>query len=170
MNSPGKKTGVGSHSLLQGIFPSHGLNPGLLRCRQIRSCLSHQGSPKLVIICYCSNRKRIHLASSLLNPKPSECMQRFPLGRGHPWPMTTRKDTTTRPTSSGSISIVLCYHLHSLDHFLRCYQKEKMIINWKKKIKWGWSFYLPRNKNVGERTRFGLRKERLCWMKRHSWR
>ena len=27
-NSPGKNTGVGSHSLLEGIFPTQGLNPG----------------------------------------------------------------------------------------------------------------------------------------------
>ena len=27
-NSPGKNTGVGCHSLLQGIFPTQGLNPG----------------------------------------------------------------------------------------------------------------------------------------------
>jgi len=33
--SPGKKTGVGSHSLLQGIFLTQGLNLGLLYCRQI---------------------------------------------------------------------------------------------------------------------------------------
>ena len=32
---PGKNTGVGSHSLLQGIFPTQGSNPGLLHCRQI---------------------------------------------------------------------------------------------------------------------------------------
>ena len=44
-NSPGKNTGVGSHSLLQGIFPTQGLNPGLLRCRQILYQLSYQGSP-----------------------------------------------------------------------------------------------------------------------------
>ena len=31
----GKKTGVGCHSLLQGIFPTQGLNSGLLHCRQI---------------------------------------------------------------------------------------------------------------------------------------
>ena len=31
-NSPGKNTGVGSHSLLQGIFPTQGWNPGLLHC------------------------------------------------------------------------------------------------------------------------------------------
>ena len=34
-NSPGKNTGVGCHSLLQGIFPTQGLNPGLLHRRQI---------------------------------------------------------------------------------------------------------------------------------------
>ena len=27
--SPGKNTGVGIHSLLQGVFPTQGLNPGL---------------------------------------------------------------------------------------------------------------------------------------------
>ena len=36
--------GVGSLSLLQGIFPTQGLNPGLLHCRQILYQLSHQGS------------------------------------------------------------------------------------------------------------------------------
>ena len=29
-NYPGQNTGVGSHSLLQGIFPPQGLNPDLL--------------------------------------------------------------------------------------------------------------------------------------------
>ena len=42
---PGKNTGVGSHSLLQGIFPIQGSNLGLLHFRQILYCLSHQGSP-----------------------------------------------------------------------------------------------------------------------------
>ena len=40
----GKNTGMGSHSLLQGIFPTQRLNPGLLHCRQILYHLSHQGS------------------------------------------------------------------------------------------------------------------------------
>ena len=34
-NSAGKNTGVGSLSLLQGIFPTQGSNPGVLHCRQI---------------------------------------------------------------------------------------------------------------------------------------
>ena len=46
-NSPGKNTGVGSHSLLQGIFPIQGSNPGLPHCRQILYHLSCQGSPCL---------------------------------------------------------------------------------------------------------------------------
>ena len=41
--SPGQNTGVGSLSLLQGIFPIQGSNPGLPHCRQIPYQLSHQG-------------------------------------------------------------------------------------------------------------------------------
>ena len=40
-DSPGKITGVGDHALLQGIFPTQGLNPGLLHCRQTLYHLSH---------------------------------------------------------------------------------------------------------------------------------
>ena len=32
-DSPDKNTGVGCHALLQGIFPTQGLNPGLLNYR-----------------------------------------------------------------------------------------------------------------------------------------
>ena len=44
-DSPGKNTGVGRHSLLQGIFSIQGSNPYLLHCRWILYHLSHQGSP-----------------------------------------------------------------------------------------------------------------------------
>ena len=44
-NSPGQNTKVGSFSLLQGIFPTQGSNPGFLHCRQILYQLSHKGSP-----------------------------------------------------------------------------------------------------------------------------
>ena len=46
-NSPGKNTGVGCHSLLQGIFLTQGSNLGFLHCKQILYCLNHQGSPLL---------------------------------------------------------------------------------------------------------------------------
>ena len=44
-HSPGKNTEVGSHSILEGIFPTKGSNPGLPHCRQILHHLSHLGSP-----------------------------------------------------------------------------------------------------------------------------
>ena len=45
-NSPGQNTGVGSLSLLRGIFPTQGSNPGLLHFRQILYQLSH------LIVCH----------------------------------------------------------------------------------------------------------------------
>ena len=47
-NSPGQNTGVGSLSLLQGIFPTQGLNPGLLHCRKMLYQLSYKGSPRIL--------------------------------------------------------------------------------------------------------------------------
>ena len=41
-DSSGKNTGVGSLSLLQGIFPTQGSNPGLCHCRPILYQLSHR--------------------------------------------------------------------------------------------------------------------------------
>ena len=47
-NSPDQNTGVGSLSLLQGIFPTQGLNPGLLHCSRIPYQLRHKGSPGIL--------------------------------------------------------------------------------------------------------------------------
>ena len=47
-NSPGQNTRVGSLSLLQGIFWTQRLNPGLLHCRRILYQLSHKGSPRIL--------------------------------------------------------------------------------------------------------------------------
>ena len=47
-DSPGKNTGVGCHSLLQGIFLTQWSNPGLLHCRQILYHLSHREAPTLL--------------------------------------------------------------------------------------------------------------------------
>ena len=49
-NSPGQSTEVGSLSLLQGIFPTQGLNWGLPHCRQILYQLSCWGSPTLITL------------------------------------------------------------------------------------------------------------------------
>ena len=47
-NSSGQNTGVGSLSLLQGIFLTQGSNPGLPHCRQILYWLIHKGSPRIL--------------------------------------------------------------------------------------------------------------------------
>ena len=47
-NSPGQNTGVGSLSLLLGIFPTTRSNPSLPHCRQILYQLCHKGSPRIL--------------------------------------------------------------------------------------------------------------------------
>ena len=60
----GKNTGVGSHSLLQGIFPTQDLNPGLLHCRQIWATREPSG----IHLCMCSflpgHKTRPHFSTS----------------------------------------------------------------------------------------------------------
>ena len=48
-NSPGKNTGVGSHSLFWVIFLTQESNLGILHCRKILYCLRHQRSPDIHI-------------------------------------------------------------------------------------------------------------------------
>ena len=59
---PGKSTGVDCHFLLQGIFPTQGLNPTLPHCRQILYCLRHQGSQifENIMLSYESQRQKPH--------------------------------------------------------------------------------------------------------------
>ena len=45
---PGQNTGVGSLSLLQGIFPTQRSNPGLLHCRRTLYHLNHQRIPRIL--------------------------------------------------------------------------------------------------------------------------
>ena len=47
-NSPGQSTRVGSLSLLQGIFPTQGSNPGVSHCRRILYQLSHKETPSIL--------------------------------------------------------------------------------------------------------------------------
>ena len=90
-NSPGQDTGVGSLSLLQRIFPTQGLNPGLLHRRKILYQLSHRGSPSLKKLKVNSSEVALQtarvreaviteqnpgvLANSVLQPVPSSNQQ-----------------------------------------------------------------------------------------------
>ena len=58
-DSPGQNTGVGSLSLLQGIFPTQGSNLGLLHCRWILCQPSHKRSPKYSIAVKKKKKKNV---------------------------------------------------------------------------------------------------------------
>ena len=58
-NSPGQNSGVGSLSLLQGIFPTQGSKPGLPHCRWILYQLNHKGSPRILEVGSLSLLQRI---------------------------------------------------------------------------------------------------------------
>ena len=65
---PGKNAGVGCHFLLRAIFPTQGLNPGLLHCRQI---LYRPGKPPFIctvfhILCFITQTTQWQV------PHPSE--------------------------------------------------------------------------------------------------
>ena len=68
----GSSIGVNCHVLLQGIFPTQGLNLGLPHCRQTLYHLSHQGSTELPLknyspfcICLCISHVFFSLAINL---------------------------------------------------------------------------------------------------------
>ena len=85
-----QNTGLGCHFLLQGIFPTQGLNLGLPHCRQTLHTLSLQGSPYTCIYADKSKKMEKHLKSAfdtltkwpsttnecLLTPEPSGWLSR----------------------------------------------------------------------------------------------
>ena len=63
-NSPSQNTGMGSLSLLQGIFPTQGSNPGLLCCWQILYYLSHSLGREIF---FRASRNKCNLVSTLIS-------------------------------------------------------------------------------------------------------
>ena len=76
-----QETGGDSHSLLQGIFPTQGSNPGLPHCRQILYHLSHQGSDIRQWIPSCWRQPPMPAAQKLQCPASSAFRGQ---GRGGP--------------------------------------------------------------------------------------
>ena len=83
-SSPGQNTGMGSLSLLRGIFPTQGLNPGLLHCRWICYHLSHQGgegdgTPLQYSCLVQSHRRRSLVGCSPWGRKESDTTEQLPV-------------------------------------------------------------------------------------------
>ena len=82
-NSPGQKTEVGSRSLLQGIFPTQGSNPGLLHCRRILYQLSHQDNPLLLSGAHKLSRTKISGLTTIHSERQRKEWCSGPLPRSH---------------------------------------------------------------------------------------
>jgi len=76
-DSAGKNTGVGRHSLFQGISPTQGLNLGLLHCGQILYHLSHQGGLTLQHICWIPDLILQHICVYLVCVHDPFCMTAY---------------------------------------------------------------------------------------------
>ena len=97
-NFSGMNTGVGFHFLLQEIFPTQGLNPGLLHCRQILYSLSHQASPILHV--KTNSHKRDFSDSSVAETLCSQCRR----PRLDPWLGTRLHMTQLRPGAAKEVN------------------------------------------------------------------
>ena len=85
-NFPGKNTRVGCHFLLHVIFPTQGLNSGLLHYRQILYHLSHQGSHYITQETMLQRALNSHLCTCGTSGKESACQCRRCKRRGFdPW-------------------------------------------------------------------------------------
>ena len=91
---------MGCHSLLQGIFPTKGLNPGLPHCRQILYQLSYQGSP---LISYAAAAAAKSLQSGPTLCDPTDSSSRLP----HPW------DSPGKNTGVGCHFLLQCMKVKS---------------------------------------------------------
>jgi len=100
-NSPGQNTGLGSCSLLQGIFPTQALNPGLPHCGRILYQLSHQGSPILSCCCCCCCCVASVVSDSV---RPQ---RRQPTRLPHPW------DSPGKNTGVGFHFLLQCMKVKS---------------------------------------------------------
>ena len=107
--SPGKNTGVGSHSLLRGIFPTQGWNPGLPHCRRVLYQLSPQGNTAIlewIAYPFCSGSSR---------PRSWTGVSCIAGGFFPSW--VIRAACGTAHTSVGKIVLLPC-GLHLLSHLL----------------------------------------------------
>ena len=113
-----KNTGVGCHSLLQGIFPTQGSNLGLLHCRQILYFLSHQGSPLCCIDLVLGDCKS---SSSRTAPSYTDCPTvgfNSPLCSPKCPSSRNKSPATLAGRSLGHLDLTLCpdllrHHVHT---------------------------------------------------------
>ena len=124
-NSPCKNTGVGCHALLQRIWPTQGLNSGLLHCGQTLCPLSFPGSPSKAVR-FTETESRKVLARGWRRGQMSYCLTRTELpfckmrevmgidgGNGYTWMYLMPLNSTLKNSSHGKFD-VMCVSLKLL--------------------------------------------------------
>ena len=100
-DSPGKNTGVGCHALLQGIFPTQGLNPGLTHCRWVLlECLLVPFTFSLALL------SQPHISHA--SPQEDQELS-WRAGAKEGFPMIISPAFTTSRTSPGSKDVIKGY-------------------------------------------------------------
>ena len=129
-NSLGQNTGVGSLSLLQGIFPTQGSNPGLPYCRRIPYQLSHKGSSSsrlaraerniLHEIWKAGNETNISFSAltfvrqgNYREVEWEECLSSQTLGQGYGSPFSLNQDLPCYGQGSGCLWVSFTRVFHS---------------------------------------------------------
>ena len=108
-NFLGKNTGVGCHFLLQGMFLTQGLNPGLPHCRQILYRLSHQRSTKR-----CYKKHYVNFPSQTHKPTHSWAA-RLDSGASDVDSRATRREAATTPCGQNpEVTSALKVHPYTL--------------------------------------------------------
>ena len=128
MDSPGQNTGVGSLSLLRGIFPTQGSNPGLLQCRQIIYQLSHKASPR--ILEWVAYPSPVDLPDPGIKPgSPASQADSLPtelLGKSNHHSISLPMNLTTLGTSH-KWNYMMCPFVKGLLHLTWCLQASSML-------------------------------------------
>ena len=132
-SSSDQDTRVGSISLLQGIFPTQGWNPDILRCKPILYQLSHKGSPRILEwVAY-------PFSSRFSWPKNQTEVYCIASGFFISWAIREAQTPQNKIQNSGNKDFLceygyLCFKIHNL--VLSDQNEIRFYINNKRKIYW----------------------------------
>ena len=146
-NSPGKKTRVGCHFLLQGIFPTQGSKPGLTHCRQILYQLSHQGSPYIPLFPLFSSVQSFNCVQLFVTPWT--VARQASLSLTNSWNLLKLMSSNSVMPFNHLILCCLLLLLPSIFLSIRIFSSESVLpIRWPKD--WSFSFIMcPSNEYSG---------------------
>ena len=137
-SSPGQNTGVGILSLLQRIFPTHGLNPGLLHSRLILYQLSHKGCPRILKWVQFSSIQSFSNVQLFVTPWTAACQASLSITNS--WSLPKLRSIESVMPSNHLILCLPFLFLPSIFPSIRVFSNESILhIRWPKYWSFGFS-------------------------------